>query len=120
MMERTGIEPVTSGLQIPDNSVELGQIRSIKGKLCWLREVENGYSGTRFGTRFDVMSSNAEFDCSGATKNLGALVTVRAATIDHKEPGLGRTFHLDRRGLTPDPGVEDGSATEAVPSTRVR
>lgn len=70
-MERTGIEPVTSDLQIPDNSVELGQIRSIKGK-CWLREVENGYSGTRFGTRFDVMSGNAEFDCSGATKNLRA------------------------------------------------
>jgi hypothetical protein len=51
-VERTGIEPVTSGLQIPDNSVRLGQIRSIKAKLRWLREVEIGYSGTRFGTRF--------------------------------------------------------------------
>jgi hypothetical protein len=53
-MERTGIEPVTSDLQIPDYEPRLGQIRSVNVKLCRLREVEIGYSGTRFGTRFGV------------------------------------------------------------------
>jgi hypothetical protein len=51
-MERTGIEPVASDLQIPDFKARLGQIRSVNAKLRWLREVEIGYSGTRFGTRF--------------------------------------------------------------------
>jgi len=51
-MERTGIEPVTSGLQIPGFEARLGQVRSVNAKLRWLREVEIGYSGTRFGTRF--------------------------------------------------------------------
>jgi hypothetical protein len=51
-MERTGIEPVTSDLQKPGFSAELGQVRLIKAKLRWLGEVEIGYSGTRFGTRF--------------------------------------------------------------------
>jgi hypothetical protein len=51
-MERTGIEPVTSDLQIPGAEAKLGQIRSVKAKLRWLGEVEIGYSGTRFGTRF--------------------------------------------------------------------
>ena len=51
-MERTGIEPVASDLQIPGSNVELGQIRSIKAMLRRLRSVEIGYSGTRFGTRF--------------------------------------------------------------------
>jgi hypothetical protein len=50
LMERTGIEPVTSGLQIPDFKPRLGQIRLVKAKLRWLGEVEIGYSGTRFGT----------------------------------------------------------------------
>jgi hypothetical protein len=51
-MERTGIEPVTSDLQLPDFKARLGQIRSVNAKLRWLGEVESGYSGTRFGTRF--------------------------------------------------------------------
>jgi hypothetical protein len=51
-MERTGIEPVTSGLQIPGINVELGQITSIKAKLRWFDAIEIRYSGTRFGTRF--------------------------------------------------------------------
>ncbi len=51
-MERTGIEPVTSDLQIPGFDPRLGQIRSVNAKLRWLGEVEIGYSGTRFGTRF--------------------------------------------------------------------
>src|SRR6266508_6630543 len=51
-MERTGIEPVTADLQIPGFEARLGQIRSVRAKLCWLGEVEIGYSGTRFGTRF--------------------------------------------------------------------
>src|SRR6266511_5086604 len=50
-MERTGIEPVTSDLQIPGSAARLGQIRSVNAKLRWLGEVEIGYSGTRFGTR---------------------------------------------------------------------
>ena len=53
-MERTGIEPVASDLQIPGFSVELGQIRSVRSKLRWFGAVEIGYSGTRFGTRFRV------------------------------------------------------------------
>jgi hypothetical protein len=53
-MERTGIEPVTSDLQIPGFEARLGQIRSVRAKLRWLREVKIGYSGTRFGTRFLV------------------------------------------------------------------
>jgi hypothetical protein len=51
-MERTGIEPVTSDLQIPGFEARLGQIRLVNVKLRWLCEVEIGYSGTRFGTRF--------------------------------------------------------------------
>jgi hypothetical protein len=51
-MERTRIEPVTSDLQIPGSEAKLGQVRSVKAKLCRLRQVELGYSGTRFGTRF--------------------------------------------------------------------
>jgi hypothetical protein len=51
-MERTGIEPVTSGLQIPGFEARFGQIRLVNVKLPWLCEVEIGYSGTRFGTRF--------------------------------------------------------------------
>jgi hypothetical protein len=51
-LERTGIEPVTSDLQIPGFEARLGQIRLVKAKLCWLGEVEIGCSGTRFGTRF--------------------------------------------------------------------
>jgi hypothetical protein len=50
VMERPGIEPVTSGLQIPGFEPRLGQVRSVKAKLRWLGEVEIGYSGTRFGT----------------------------------------------------------------------
>jgi hypothetical protein len=53
-MERTGIEPVASDLQIPGYEARLSQIRSVSVKLCWLGEVEIGYSGTRFGTRFLV------------------------------------------------------------------
>src|SRR5256885_13227971 len=53
-MERTGIEPVTSDLQIPGFRARLGQIRSVNVKLRWLGAVEIGYSGTRFGTRFRV------------------------------------------------------------------
>jgi hypothetical protein len=53
-VERTGIEPVTSDLQVPGFEARLGQIRSVNAKLRWLREVEIGYSGTRFGTRFGV------------------------------------------------------------------
>src|SRR4051794_7236060 len=56
-MERTGIEPVASDLQIPGSTVELGQVRLIKAKLCWLGEVEIGYPGTRFGTRFRAPTS---------------------------------------------------------------
>ena len=52
LMERTGIEPVASDLQIPGSSVELGQIRSVNAKLRWVGEAEIRYSGTRFGTRF--------------------------------------------------------------------
>jgi len=55
-MERTGIEPVTSDLQIPGFEARLGQVRLVKAKLCWLGEVEIGYSGTRFGTRFSRAS----------------------------------------------------------------
>ena len=55
-VERTGIEPVTSGLEIPGYEARLGQIRSVNAKLCWLGEVEIGYSGTRFGTRFSCAS----------------------------------------------------------------
>jgi hypothetical protein len=55
-VERTGIEPVTSDLQIPDFKPRLGQVRSVKAKLCWLGEVEIGYSGTQFGTRFSFAS----------------------------------------------------------------
>jgi hypothetical protein len=51
-VERTGIEPVTSDLQIPGFSVELGQVGSVNAMLCRLRAIEIGYSGTRFGTRF--------------------------------------------------------------------
>jgi hypothetical protein len=51
-MERTGIEPVAFDLQIPDFKERLDQIRSVNAKLCRLREIEIGYSGTRFGTRF--------------------------------------------------------------------
>jgi hypothetical protein len=51
-MERTGIEPVTSDLQIPGFSVELGQVRLINAKLCWFCEAGIGYSGTRFGGSF--------------------------------------------------------------------
>jgi hypothetical protein len=51
-MERTGIEPVTSDLQNPGFTVELGQMRLIKAKLRQLGGVEIGYSGTRFGTPF--------------------------------------------------------------------
>jgi hypothetical protein len=56
-MERTGIEPVTSDLQIPGYESRLGQIRSIKAKLCWLGGIEIGYSGTRCGTRFGLPRS---------------------------------------------------------------
>jgi hypothetical protein len=50
-MERTGIEPVASDLQIPGSEARLGQVRSVNAMLRWLGEVEIGYSGTRFGTR---------------------------------------------------------------------
>jgi SAM-dependent methyltransferase len=56
-MERTGIEPVTSDLQIPGFEPRLGQIRSVNAMLRWLGEVEIGYSGTRFGTRFWCVSA---------------------------------------------------------------
>jgi hypothetical protein len=58
-MERTGIEPVTSDLQIPDFKPRLGEVRSVQAKLRWLGEVEIGYSGTRFGTRFCVCGARA-------------------------------------------------------------
>jgi hypothetical protein len=51
-VERTGIEPVTSDLQIPDSEARLAQVKSANGKLCRLRAIESGDSGTRFGTRF--------------------------------------------------------------------
>src|SRR3954451_17966327 len=51
-VERAGIEPATSGLQIPGFEPRLGQVRSVNAILRWLGEVEIGYSGTRFGTRF--------------------------------------------------------------------
>jgi hypothetical protein len=58
-VERTGIEPVTSDLQIPGFEARLGQIRSVNAMLRWLREVEIGYSGTRFGTRFRCLPHSA-------------------------------------------------------------
>src|SRR6266511_4041110 len=58
-MERTGIEPVTSDLQIPGYEPRLGQIRSVKAKVRWLGEVEIGYSGTRVGTRFSASRGGA-------------------------------------------------------------
>src|SRR6266511_4240500 len=51
-VERTGIEPVASDLQIPGFEARLGQIRSVKAKLCWFDAVEIRYSGTPFGTCF--------------------------------------------------------------------
>ena len=51
-VERARLELATSGLQIPGFEARLGQVRSVRAKLCWLGEVEIGYSGTRFGTRF--------------------------------------------------------------------
>src|SRR6266496_1047194 len=44
-MERTGIEPVTSGLQIPGSEARLGQIRSVKAKLRRLRELKLAIRG---------------------------------------------------------------------------
>ena len=64
-MERTGIEPVTSDLQIPGFIVELGQIRSIKVKLRRLGAVEIGYSGTRFGTRSWCLSHPSQTRSEG-------------------------------------------------------
>ncbi len=51
-MERAGFEPAASDLQIPGSARKLGQVRLVNAKLRWLCEVEIGYSGTRFGTRF--------------------------------------------------------------------
>jgi hypothetical protein len=61
-MERTGIEPVATDLQIPGFEARLGQIRSVKAKLCWLAEVDIGYSGTRVGTRFGVLVQASSSD----------------------------------------------------------
>jgi hypothetical protein len=62
-MERTGIEPVTSDLQIPGFEARLGQIRLVKAKLCWLGEVAIGYSGTRFVT-LSLPAALGYADCS--------------------------------------------------------
>ena len=95
-MERTGIEPVASDLQIPESGVELGQVGLIKAKLWWLGEVGSGYPGTRFGTRFDVVSGNtAAFDVSGAGDRC-----LRS--------------RLSRR-CTPPPSSHDGRRTPAPP-----
>ncbi len=77
-LERTGIEPVTSDLQIPGSSVELGQVRSITAKLRWLGAVKIGYSGTRFGTRFCVRAtpgSNGAVACSFGCASHGSLAS---------------------------------------------
>jgi hypothetical protein len=51
-VERTGIEPVTSDLQIPGFEPRLGQVRSVNAMLRWLCEVEIGYSGHGSGHVF--------------------------------------------------------------------
>jgi hypothetical protein len=79
-MERTGIEPVTSDLQIPGFEARLGQIRLVNVKLRWLCEVEIGYSGTRFGTRFSCGSA-ADADVSIILTKLGVARRAEAAAV---------------------------------------
>jgi hypothetical protein len=51
VMERTGIEPVTSGLQNLHFVMRQGRTASGWPRSFWFAEVQSGYSGTRFGTR---------------------------------------------------------------------
>jgi hypothetical protein len=79
-VERTGIEPVTSGLQIPGFSVELGQIRSIKTKLRRLRAIGIGYSGTRLGTRFWMSASHRRPVWRAGRSSLNLIIESSAST----------------------------------------
>jgi hypothetical protein len=85
-MERTGIEPVTSGLQIPDFKARLGQVRSVNAMLCWLREVEIGYSGTRFGTRFWSLRRTFSSVVGRQDARAGECLRARAALVLDRAP----------------------------------
>jgi hypothetical protein len=62
-MERTGIEPVTSGLQNLHFVMRQGRTASGWPRSFWFAEVQSGYSGTRFGT---VIARGNFFDCRAA------------------------------------------------------
>src|SRR6266511_1953302 len=80
-MERTGIEPVTSGLQKPDFKARLGQVRSVSAMLCWLCEVEIGYWGHGSGHAFGVFAPVSQ--AVVGRPDSGAQGRSRAATQAH-------------------------------------
>jgi hypothetical protein len=71
-MERTGIEPVASDLQIPGSEPRLDQMRSVNAMLRWLGEVEVGYSGTGSGHVFSsARARGVEFRTGGSLQHSG-------------------------------------------------
>src|SRR4051812_46185215 len=98
-MERTGIESVTSDLQIPGFKGELGQIGLFKAKLGWLGEIGIGYSGTRFGIRFDVVSGNTRRG-SRHEPGDGALAPVAVRRVGGSDRSRGPWYGKSSMGLT--------------------
>jgi hypothetical protein len=56
----------------------------VKAKLCWLDEVEIGYSGTRFGTRFWCVFATTLARPSGDRTLAQATMILPASLLAHR------------------------------------
>jgi hypothetical protein len=135
-MERTGIEPVTSDLQISGFEPRLGQVRSVNAKLRRLREVEIGYSGTRFLRAPVPVSlgrgatgrprSRAHIHrhllgpVHGVLSNLGPVHGVLSASV-HRGTNPPTHDQQTTKGISPcSPGDSPGSSLSAPRPSRSR